>query len=404
MEATRIGAANTATGIPLKLDPSQTEFNRSNVNWNLLDSLESGLLEPETKMDLKSDLVQDFLLDQDVGSVTLCDSSRLPGHNLAPYKCMLKFGDREIGLLQPLLPIAENSMDVEDVGPSRINSRPPPAPVPAPSSQQGATPPSGIPSTSTSGPGSNPVELQLSAGEEQGILLDEDPTRPEDNPQVLALPRALVARQYWVFRQTNLAISQTYGEPGNRICQQCRRKFSSTRRLRVLAPQHYVNVFCLCGEFSYQRDHVLRHQRISHCHTGHMFVVDQASFPEFRDLVLPHVANPRKQATLAWGFPACRPIQEQEGEPVATSQPAATQPLRVALAWVEGSRSGSPDLSLRPVATGGRRRLRHTTTSHTHTPLEEEVRSLRRRLRRYEEEFGHLRRRVSRLERGTDQQ
>jgi len=163
MEATRIGAANTVTGIPLRLELPQTESNRSNVDWNLLDSLESDLLEPQTEIDLECDPVHDFLLDQDVGSVTLCDSSRPPVHNLAPYKCMPKFGDKEIVLLQPLLPIVENGMDVEDVGPSRIDS--PPAPVPAPSSQQGATPSSGIPSTSTSGSGSNPVELQLSASQ-----------------------------------------------------------------------------------------------------------------------------------------------------------------------------------------------------------------------------------------------
>jgi len=140
METTRIGATNIATGIPLEMEPPQTESNRSNNDWNLLDSLESDLLEPETKMDLEGDPVHDFLLDQDVGSVTLCDSSWPPVYNLPPYKCMPKFGDREIGLSQPLLPVVENSMDVEEIRPSCIDSPPPPAPAPAPSSQQGATP------------------------------------------------------------------------------------------------------------------------------------------------------------------------------------------------------------------------------------------------------------------------
>jgi len=221
----------------------------------------------------------------------------------------------------------------------------------------------------------------------------------------MALPQALVARQYWVSGATSRKIGEACGEPGNRICHQCQRKFSSSRRLRVHAPQHFLNVFCPCGEYSYQRDYVLRHQRISRCHTGYTF--DGATFPEFRDLVMPHVADPRRRAVLAQGFPACRPIQEQEGEPVVTPQPAPTQPLRVVLALVGlDARDESLDLGPRPLATGRKQkaptdpdtsdRRRKPTTAQ----LEEEVRHLRRRLRRCEDEMGELRRRLSRLERG----
>jgi len=74
---------------------------------------------------------------------------------------------------------------------------------------------------------------------------------------------------------------------------------------------------------------VLRHQRISRCYTGHVFAVDQATFPEFRDLILPHVGDPHKHATLGQGFPPCRTIQEKNENPTAVPQPAATQPLQV---------------------------------------------------------------------------
>jgi len=67
---------------------------------------------------------------------------------------------------------------------------------------------------------------------------------------------------------------------------------------------------------------------------GYTFAVDQANFPEFRDLVLPHVADPRKRAALAQEFPVCRPIQEKDGEPIATHQPTPTQPLQIVLARV----------------------------------------------------------------------
>jgi len=324
---------------------------------------------------------------------------------------MPNFGDSETGLSQPLLSIVGDDMDIEEVEASRVDSPPPPAPVSTPSSLQGATLHSEVPSTGASSPDSNPVELQLAAGEEQGILLGENPTGGEDQDDspILALPRALVARQYWVSKDTDLKIGHTCGEPGNRIFQQCRRRFSSTRQLRVHAPQHYINVFCPCGKYSYQRNYVLRHQRVSRCHTGCTFAVDQASFPEYRDLMLPHVADTRKRAALAQGFPACRPIQEEGGAPIATHQPAATQPLQVVLAWVgTDARADASDLGLRPLATGKKQQSRrntdntHRRPATTQLPLEEKLLHLRRRLRQYEEELGQLRRRMSRLERSRD--
>jgi len=250
----------TQSGIPLRLDPPCTESNRSSIDWSLLDSLESNLLEPEAEMDLGDKPALDFLLDQDVGSVTLRDSSWPPVCNLAPYKRMPNFGGSETGLSQPLLSILEERMDIEEVNAGRTDS----PPSTDPSSRQEATLPLEVLSTSATGPGSNPVELQLAAGEEQGKQLGDQPASgdKEDSP-ILALPRALVARQYWVSGATNLKIDQPCAEPGNHICHQCRKKFFSARRLQVHAPQHYINVFCPCGEFSYQRDYVRKHQRMS---------------------------------------------------------------------------------------------------------------------------------------------
>jgi len=195
----------------------------------------------------------------------------------------------------------------------------PPAPVPAPSSEQDAAAASVVCSTITGSLGFKPVELQLVAGEEQRILSGDHPDDlDKDATPILALPWALVARQYWVSAATSRKVGEACGETGNRIYHQCRRKFSSSRRLRVHVSQHFLNVLCLCGEYSYQHDYVLRHQRISRCHTGYTFAVDEATFPEFRDLVIPPVADPRRRAVLAQGFPTCRPIQEQEEKPVAT--------------------------------------------------------------------------------------
>jgi len=49
---------------------------------------------------------------------------------------------------------------------------------------------------------------------------------------------------------------------------QWRRKVPSRWQLRVRIPQHFVNVFCPCREFSYWRDYVLKHQHIASCHKG----------------------------------------------------------------------------------------------------------------------------------------
>jgi len=71
------------------------------------------------------------------------------------------------------------------------------------------------------------------------------------------------------------------------------------------------------------------------------------------------------------------------------------------------AKADASNLGPRPLATGKKQQTRRGTTDHhrhpTMTQLEEEVRRLRRRLRRYEEELGKLQRRMNRLERSRDE-
>jgi len=110
------------SGTLLRLDPSCAESNRSFMDWSILDSLEYNLLKPVAEMDLGDDPALDFMLDQDVGSVTLCDFSWPPVCNLASYKRMPNFGGSETGLSQPLLSVLEECMEIEEV--SRTDSPP----------------------------------------------------------------------------------------------------------------------------------------------------------------------------------------------------------------------------------------------------------------------------------------
>jgi len=153
---------NMQSGISLGLDPPSTESNPTLIDWSLLDSLESTLLEPKTGMDLGDDSAHDFLRDQDVGSVTLCDSPWPPVFHRVPYKRMPNFGNSETGISQPLLSVVDTNMDHEEVEASCVDSPLTLAPVSAPNSPQGATLHSKVPPTSASSPESNPVELPAS--------------------------------------------------------------------------------------------------------------------------------------------------------------------------------------------------------------------------------------------------
>lgn len=79
-------------------------------------------------------------------------------------------------------------------------------------------------------------------------------------------------------------------------------------RLRVHLPQHFITTFCSCGEFSYHRDYILRHQRTMNCYQSHLYDVDEASYPRFFRLIRPLVSDPVRLERLSLGFPAPRPI------------------------------------------------------------------------------------------------
>jgi len=153
---------NTQSGISLGLDPPSTESNPTLIDWSLLDSLEFTLLEPETGIDLGDNSAHDFLLDQDVGSVILCDSPWPPVFHRVPYKRMPNFGDSETGISQPFLSVVDTNIDHEEVEASCVDFPLTLDPVSALNSPQGSTLYSKGPLTSASAPDSNPVELPAS--------------------------------------------------------------------------------------------------------------------------------------------------------------------------------------------------------------------------------------------------
>jgi len=395
MDPTIAGISNTTTlpGISNILKPPFTEYSSSIDSFSPDYHWENELFEDnECEVDLEEPSVHDYLLDQEVGRVVSTLSPQLPLSRRVPYKEMPNFGIVQTGPLRPIVSVAE-AMECEEVGASRDDSPPQVTPDKAATSPQETLPPQPVPSV--------PEEESSTSPADNTPPEDKTPFEKESEYQQLALPRVLTERPHWTTADTREQIERDCGEAGNRKCRQCERVFSTTRRLRVHVPQHYTNVFCPCGEFSFQRDYVLRHQRIARCHTGQTFVVDAETFPEFRDLVLPHVGDPHKRAILAQGFPACRPTQEGADEATnPVDQPATTQPLRVVLARVDNTRPPTPQNT-----THKRRRQELAPPSSTSTqaekvqcPHEAEVFRLRRHLRRVDDELCSVRRRLERLE------
>jgi len=123
--------------------------------------------------------------------------------------------------------------------------------------------------------------------------------------------------------------------------------------------------------------------------------------------------GPHKRPALTLGFLACCRLQEEDPkEPATVSHPGITQPLRVLLAWVGAdSRSTTTNLDPRPAAAGKNKKEQRPRPSRpvsdsaarpNHYLLKDEVRRLRRHMRRYKEEMLALRRRISRLEHADD--
>jgi len=90
-----------------------------------------------------------------------------------------------------------------------------------------------------------------------------------------------------------------------RLCQQ---HFTTPRRMRVHLFQHFITIFCLCSKFSYHKDYILCHQRTMNCYQGHLYDVDETSYPKCFKLIQPLISDSACLEPLSQGFPAPRPI------------------------------------------------------------------------------------------------
>jgi len=175
-----------------------------------------------------------------------------------------------------------------------------------------------------------------------------DFTRTTD--KTLALPQALLNRTNWTTRRTCTLIQALIGTDDNRRCDECRRTFSTMKRLKIHVPQHFTVTFCPCGVHHFYKDAILRHQRTQNCYTGHLYEVDANSYTEFRDLILPHVTDLDRRQTLLDRFPATRPTVESDSDvgpqPTETTATATsdvtTQPLRVVVTRTGRTITGDP--------------------------------------------------------------
>jgi len=132
----------------------------------------------------------------------------------------------------------------------------------------------------------------------------------EEEPQTTALPTILLKQSNWVTDDTESLIRSNRGDDNCTTCRLCQQQFTTPRRLRVHVPQHFITTFCPCGEFSYHRDYILRHQRTMACYTGHLYDVDEPLFPTFLNIIKPCISDPIRYERLLQGFPSPRAITQ----------------------------------------------------------------------------------------------
>jgi len=150
----------------------------------------------------------------------------------------------------------------------------------------------------------------------------------DDDAAPTSLPDELLKRTSWTAQRTEDHIMSYRGPEGYTTCKLCQQHFSSHRRLRVHIPQHYLTTFCPCGEYSYHRDYILRHQRIMKCHTGHIFDVDKYNYTFFLSLIKPFVKDSARYDRLKQGFPSPRPITAGPcTRPIGCKEPSKATPL-----------------------------------------------------------------------------
>jgi len=130
---------------------------------------------------------------------------------------------------------------------------------------------------------------------------------PADELQT-ALPNILLKQSNWVTSDTERLIQEGRGNEDCTTCHLCQQHFTTPRRLRVHVPQHYITTFCPCGEYSYHRDYILRHQRTMACFSGHLYDVDEHYFPTFLNLIRPCISDTSRYERLVQKFPSPRAI------------------------------------------------------------------------------------------------
>jgi len=82
----------------------------------------------------------------------------------------------------------------------------------------------------------------------------------DEEPSFKVLPDILLAQHSWVTKETEALIKRNRGNDNCTTCRLCQQHFITPRRLRDHGPQNYITTFCPCGEYSYHRDYILRHQ------------------------------------------------------------------------------------------------------------------------------------------------
>jgi len=122
------------------------------------------------------------------------------------------------------------------------------------------------------------------------------------------LPDILLKKSNWVTEDTGALIKWNRGDDNCTTCRLCQQHFTTPRRLRVHIPQHFITTFCPCGESSYHRNYILRHQRTMECHTEHLYDVDEPYFLAFPNIIKPFISDPNRYERLQQGFPPPRAI------------------------------------------------------------------------------------------------
>jgi len=147
----------------------------------------------------------------------------------------------------------------------------------------------------------------------RSLYSDEPPPMEivtEDEPHTTALPTILLKKSNWVTDDTETLIRNNRGDDNCTTCRLCQQQFTTHRRLRVHVPQHFITTFCPCGEFSYHRDYVLRHQRTMACYTGHLYDVDEHLFPTLLNIIKPCISDSSSYTWLLQGFLSPRDITQ----------------------------------------------------------------------------------------------